>query len=232
MARVAVILMVLFFVLLVAHPANADQLSAQEIFEGMIYYENDQLDKDPGASDFHCKVTQTLQRTGSRTVEVMEKDYYFMVPIFQLHLLDDEPIFYYDSDLLVVTLESSELQRMRDEELNGVDCYVIRSTPVDLVYARFSTIYYVAKDDYRHVRTVKHGSSSEADDITTVLDYAYQAVGPYTFLEQTIAQTSDAEGNPLHTVTAVYSDYEFDVGLDLAFFADYLDKYRPNPIWN
>jgi len=233
MTRLLVFISV-FFVMVAgtASGAGAPQLSALEIFDGMIHYECDQLAKEPNTSDYHCKVTQTVEKAGTRTMETVEKDLYFMIPIYQLHISDGKPVYYVDDDLLVITLEGNELRRERDVKIDGVDCYAIRTTPVDPAFSRFNVIYCVAKDDFRHVRTTKHGSSSELDNTITTSDYTYGPAGSFTLLQKTVAVTTDTEGTVLHTVTAEYTDYEFNIGLTLEFFAEWLADWRPNPIWN
>jgi hypothetical protein len=200
----------------------------------MIYYENDQLATQPDISDYHCTVTQTITRAGTRITEEMVKDIYFMLPAYQIHLIDDTPAYYFDNDAILVTLESMDLERHRDATTDGVDCYVLKATPLDAAFARFHTMYYVAKDDFRHVMTVKLGSSDELDITTTTLSYTYGPAGPFQLTQRILAETFDEQGTLIHTVDAVYSDYEFGLGLDVEFFINPImeDDGSVHPIWN
>ncbi len=199
---------------------GAQALSAIEIFDGMIHYENDQLDSHPSIEDYHCILTETTVRSGSSVRTIMEKDLYFMVPTFQLQLIDDKPAFYFDDTLLIVLLGSVELRRERDATIDDVDCYVIRTTPLDEAFRKYNRLYFVSMEDFRHVRTVSHHATNEYDDLTTEINYTYGEVGPFTLLIETSAETTDREDNPLATVTTTYTDYEFDVGLDFEWFLD------------
>ena len=232
MKRITYLLAVLLL-LIGSMPSMADELTAQEIFEGMIYYENDQLESNTDYTDYHCRVVQTKETTGVRATESLEKDLYFMVPAYQLHMIGGTPAYYFDSDAIIITLESLDMERLRDATINDVDCYVIRGTPKDPAFARFNTTYYVAKDDFRHVRTVKLGSNDEYDSTTTVLDYTYGPEGPCNMVQNIVATTSTPDGNVIYTVNAVYSDYEYNIGLDVEFFLSAFEgEGQPNPIWN
>ncbi len=234
MYRFQIIAVMLLLALVSSSPAVADDLTAQEIFEGMIYYENDQLVAQPDISDYHCTVTQTVTRAGARITEEMVKDIYFMIPAFQLHFIDGTPAYYFDNDAILVTLESMELDRLRDATNNDVDCYVLMATPTDPAFARFNTTYYVAKDDFRHVMTVKFGSSDQLDTTTTTLNYTYGPAGPFQLTQRILAETFNEEGALIHTVDAVYTDYEFGLGLDIEFFINPImdGDGTVHPIWN
>jgi len=233
MIRITVLFMVPLLLMVAALPVSADQLTAQEIFEGMVYYENDQLESQPDTTDYHCTVIQTISRPGIRVTESIAKDLYFMVPVFQLHMIDEVPAYYFDSDAIIITLESMDIERLRDATVGEIECYVIKATPRDLAFARFNTTYYVAMDNFRHVYTEKYGSNNQYDLTITKLDYTYGTEGPFTLVQNILAETKDPEGNVLFAVEAVYSDYEFNVGLDLEFFISAFEgESHPNPVWN
>lgn len=207
--------------------AGADELTAIDIFDGMIYYESDQLTTTPSIRDYGCMITATSVRSGGRTQEIVEKSLYFMVPTFQLQLFEDKPVFYFDHDLLIVLLESHELIRLRDEVIENVPCFAIRLTPLDPAFAHYNRIYYVAQDDFRHIRTVVKGSDYRYDNLTTEINYTYETVGIFNLLSQTVAEVRDENDNPLSTVTTDYTDYEFGIGLDINFFINYLEGTDP-----
>jgi hypothetical protein len=219
--------MILMFAML-SLPASAVELTALDIFDGMIHYENDQLSKDPQIQDFHCVITETTAREAITHPEVIIKDYYFMVPTFQLQLIDDQAAFYFDDDLLIVLLESVDLVRERDAEIDDIPCYVIRSVPKDPAFSRYNRTYYVAQDDFRHIRTVSEHSTRELDNLNTVINYTYGTFGEFVLMSGTTSETLDENDNLLATVTTVYSDYEFGVGLDLEFFTAYVEGRTPN----
>ncbi len=207
--------------------ASADELTAIDIFDGMIYYESDQLTTTPSIRDYECMITATSVRAGGRTQEIVEKSLYFMVPAFQLQLFEDKPVFYFDHNLLIVLLESHELTRQRDEIIEDVPCYSIRLTPLDPAFAHYYKTYYVAQDDFRHIRTVVKESDYRYDNLSTEINYTYETVGIFNLLSQTVAEINDENDNLLATVTTDYTDYEFGIGLDIDFFTNYLEGTDP-----
>jgi hypothetical protein len=133
---------------------------------------------------------------------------------------------------MIVFLESVDLTREREARINDVDCYAIRSTPKDPAFAQYNRLYYVARDDFRHVRTVATHSTREYDNLSTTIDYTYAPAGDFILLSQTVAETKDNDGNVLATVTTDYTDYEFALGLDIEWFASRVEDWRPNPSLN
>jgi hypothetical protein len=230
----AVIILTILAILISARTAVAQQgqLSAIDIYDGMIHYEGDQLLQSQSIDDYHCTVIETTVRTGVEAREIVRKDLYFMEPTFQLQMIDGEPAFYFDDDLMIVFLESVDLTRERDTRIDDVDCYAIRSTPKDPAFSRYNRIYYVAKDDFRHVRTVAYHSTREYDNLTTTINYTYAPQEDFVLLSQTDSETKDENGNVLATVTTEYTDYEFGLGLDIEWFASRVEEWRPNPSLN
>jgi len=222
----------MLFVLLSAFPAGADELTAIDIFDGMIHYENDQLYSSLDIRDYSCNVMEVTRRTSVGTREIVEKTLYFMTPTVQLQLIDDQAVFYFDDDLLIVLLESVELERLGDTEIDDVECYAIRSTPLDPAFARYNRVYYVAKDDFRHVRTVANHATRDFDNLETEINYTYDEVGQFVMLAETIAETYDDNDNLLATVTTTYSEYEFGLGLNMDFFIQYVEDVSVNPPLN
>jgi len=231
MHRMFTTLALALLALTVCLPVFGDEFTAQDIFEGMIYYDNDQLEGS-NVHDYHCVVTQTIEVPGSRTLQVMVKDVYFMVPMYQLDLYDDEPAHIFEPDALITTLEIQELERLRDTSIDDVDCFVIRLTPRDAAFQRFPSTYYLEKDDFRKIRTVNFGTSADFDRVRKVLDYTYAEVEDFMLLDTIVALTEDPDGMLLHTVTAVYTDYEFDIGLTEEFFRQYTGDITVNPSYN
>ncbi len=227
MSRITAVLTMFMLMTLISMPVGADQLSAIEIFDGMIHYEGDQLYKKPAINDYRCHITETTARTGISAREIIEKDLYFMVPTFQLQLIDNKPAFYFDDDLLIVLLESVELERKNNQTIDEVECYQIRTIPKDPAYNRYNRTYFVAVDDFRHVRTIAHHSTREFDDLTTTIDYSYGQIEDFIMLTGTVARTSDENDNVLATVTTEYAHYEFGLGLDMEFFMNYVGDTEP-----
>ena len=234
MARFPIVIMlILLSVFFGAQIADAQQqLTAIEIYDGMIHYEGDQLLQSPSIDDYHCTVLETTVRTSVEAREIIRKDLYFMEPTFQIQLIEDQPAFYFDDDLMIVFLESVDLTRERDVRIDDVDCFAIRSTPKDPAFARYNRIYYVAKEDYRHIKTVATHSTREYDNLTTTINYTYAPQEDFVLLSQTNSETRDDNGNVLATVTTEYTDYEFGLGLDIEWFASRVEESRPNPSLN
>lgn len=228
MTRISMFLTLIIVLMMLMVPAGADELSAIDIFDGMIYYESDQLTTTPSIRDYECLITMTSVRAGGRTQEIVEKSLYFMVPTFQLQLFDDKPVFYFDHDLLIVLLESHELIRLRDEVIEDVPCYAIRLTPLDPAFVQFNKTYYVAQDDFRHIRTVVKESDYQYDNLSTIINYTYEIVGIFNLLSRTVSEIRNEDDNQLATVTTVYTDYEFGIGLDINFFINYLEGTDPS----
>ncbi len=233
MYRLIFPILVLLIITATGYPSYADDITAQEIFESMIYYDSDQLETRPGTTNYHCTIIQKKERVGSGTYEIMEKEYYFMTPAYSIDFYDETPAHYYDPDGILATLETQQLDKLRDETINSVDCYVIRLTPKDPIYRDFPSTYYVAKDDFRHVRTVNHSSIPEYLNVIKTLDYRYTEVEDFTLITEIVVNINDVEGNLLYTVTAAYVDYEFNVdGIDLEFFLENSGDMTVNPSWN
>jgi len=224
-------LVVILLLSAVGVPVYGVDLTAQDIFEGMIYYENDQLEA-AGINDYHCTCTQTIVFPGSRAMQVMEKDVYFMVPVYQLDMYDGKPAHIFEPDAIITTLEIQTLERLRDTKIGDVDCYVIRLTPFEAAFVRFPSTHYVAKDDFRKIRTLNYGSTDEFDRVLKTLDYTYSEVNGMMLLKTIAVKTEDEEGNLLHTVTAEYTDYEFDTGLTEQFFKQFDSEISINPLYN
>lgn len=234
MNRIPVILMITMLMFLGAGRASAEELTAMMIFDYMIHYESDQLTNSPSIEDYHCKVTQATQRTGISVSESVVKDLFFMVPTFQLYVVDGEPMGYFDDDMLMVLLETNELTRERDQTINGIACYGVKTVPIDPAFAQYSRTYFVARDDFRHVRTVSHHANAHYDHLYTTIDYEYEMVDDFLLLSRTVAETKDENENVLAVITSTYSDYDFGLNLDLQFFKDILDRVggEPIPSWN
>jgi len=227
MRRVLKSLVVILLLTAVGVPVYGVDLTAQDIFEGMVYYENDQLEA-AGLNDYHCICTQT----GSRAMQVLEKDVYFMVPVYQLHMYDGKPAYIFEPDAIITTLEIQTLDRLRDTKIGDVDCYVIRLTPFEAAFERYPSTHYVAKDDFRKIRTLNYASTDELDRVLKILDYTYSEVNGMMLLKTTVVKTEDEEGNLIHTVTAEYTDYEFDTGLTEQFFKQFDSDISINPSYN
>jgi hypothetical protein len=228
MTRILALIISAFLLFSVNSPAKAVELSALDIFDSMIHFESDQLTTTPSTRDYHCSILETTTRTTVETREIKNKDLYFMVPTFQLQLIDNEPVFYFDDDLLIVLLESVDLQKLRDAVINDIPCYVIKSIPKDPAFAIYNRTYYVAQDNFRHVRTVAEHATLDYDNLNTVIDYTYDTFDGFTLLSKTVSETRDSNSNVLATVTTEYSNYEFGLGLTIDFFANYLQDTSPN----
>lgn len=218
-------------VVLASLPAGAQRqrIAALDIFDGMIHFESRQLEAAPSVNDYHCVLNEVTVRAGTDNEETARKDLYYMIPTFQLQLVDDQPVFYFDDDLLILLLESVDLTREPDAEVNGVDCYTIRTRPKDPAFRQYNRIYYVAKDDFRHIRTVASHANRDLDELRTQIDYVYDEVGGFTLVVEQTAETRDGEGNLVATTITTYTDYEFGLGLDVEFFTSYVGDKRPNP---
>ena len=228
MSRIPLFILAALLLLLAKIPVAADELTALDIFDGMIHYESDQLTTTPSTRDYHCDILETTIRTSVSARVIVDKDLYFMVPTFQLQLIRDEPAFYFDDDLLIVLLESIDLQKLRDAVVNEIPCYVIQSVPRDPAFARYNRMYYVAKDDFRHVRTEAEHATREYDNLNSTIDYTYDQFGNFNLLSKTVSETRDENSNVLATVTTEYMNYEFGLGLTIDFFAGYLENSSPN----
>jgi hypothetical protein len=213
--------------------ANPAPLTAIQIFDKMIHYENDVLTSTPEVTDFYCKITQTTQRTGITEQEVIEKDYYFMSPLYQLYIFEDKPVGYFDESMLMTQLELNDLTKLRDEAVNGIPCYVIKTQPNEPAFEKYHRIYYVAQDDFRKIQTVSHHATRQYDELDTKIEYSYMSISGFLLPTQTYAETYDTNENLLATVTALYTDYAFNVGLTMDWLNTVLeDSSEPIPPLN
>jgi hypothetical protein len=227
MRLIPVFILALGLMLISAGAVQAETLSAQDIFDKMIHYEYDQL-LPSNISDYSGNITETSVRAGSTgTSEVTQKNLFFMVPMFQLELVGEEPVFYFDQDLMLILLDSVDLTKGADARVGDVDCYVITSQKRNPAFRKYFTTYYVAKDDFRHVQTVSHHASEEMDDLVTTITYTYGEADVHKLLVKKVAETKDSAGNLLATTTAVYSDYTFNTGLTVEFFTNYVGNRTP-----
>jgi hypothetical protein len=231
MNRFAVLSITVLSILLISVCAVAQEQprTATDIFEGMIYYENDQLEGNPRIDDYHCTKTETTVRSGSPIQEIVTKDIFFMVPGYYLELIGEEPVFYRDVSDIGNHLYVVDLNRLRDTKIGDIDCYVIQMVPKDAAFRTYTKTYYVAQEDFRKVRTVSINANDELDDLTTEINYTYGEINGFMLLTGEIAAWSDNEGNVVATVTTEYTDYEFGIGLDEQFFASYRESHSINP---
>jgi hypothetical protein len=227
MRHIPIVILALGILLIGGGVAQSETLSAQDIFDKMIHYEYDQLSPS-NIADYSSKITETSVRGGTGvSSEVIEKTQYYMVPMFQLELVGNEPVFYFDQDLMLILLDSVDLIKQGDTRVGDVDCYVIISQKRNPAFRKYFTTYYVAKDDFRHVQTISHHASEAADDLVTTISYTYGDVQGHKLLQKKVAETKDANGNLLATTTAVYSDYSFSLGLTVEFFTNYVGNRTP-----
>ena len=229
MKRVYELAVLTFCLMLLSMPSNAEELTATQIFDAMVHYESDQLETSASINDYHCIVTETTQRVGLATTEVLVKDLYFMAPNMLLYMIDRQPSGYFSDQKMIELLEMSELSRQRDETVNGVDCYVIERKPLDPAFKQYYWIYYVAKDDYRHVKTISHHANYQYDSLLTTTEYVYSKVGDFVLLTGTTKDSKDDKDNLLATVETTYTDYEFGLGLTVENFMEWT-KDSADPI--
>ena len=214
---------ILCFVLLIS-PAGAERLNALEIFEGMFYYENDQLDSVSGINDYTCMKTETTVMAGSPSRSIVDKELFYMVPGFYIQLIDGNPAFYMDVAEMASRLQFVQVERLRDAEIDGVDCYVIRMEPNDPAYSMYTKTYYVSQEDFRKVRTISVNANDEYDNMTTEINYTYGEVDRFLLILEETAVWHGENGNEIATVTSEYTDYEFGVGLTEEFFASHREN--------
>jgi hypothetical protein len=228
MLKIPIFFAIILLILMINVPAKSEELAAMDIFDAMIHYDADQLSGSASIRDYHCRLVETTIKNSGSTSEIVEKDLYFMVPTFQLQLVADQPVFYFDDDLLIVLLESVNLQKLRDTVINDIPCYVIQTVPKDPAFTQYNRIYYVAKDDFRHVRTVAEHATLQYDNLSTVIDYTYDNFEGFVMLSRTVTETCDENDNLLANITTDYVDYEFGTGLTVDFFINILQNTDPH----
>lgn len=226
MCRLLNCIVIIAPLILTTQISAAEQMTAEKIFDRMIHYEYDQLSKVPSITDYTCKVTETTIRPGNTKKEVTNKVLYFMIPMFQLQTINDEPAFYFDQDLMLMRLDSLSLKREKDAKINDVDCYVITTRQRDPAYKAYYITYYIAKDDFRRVRTISHHASDEMDNLTTTIEYTYGPVDKFTLLISTYAETKDKNDKLIAITNAEYKDYKFGIGLDVKFFSEHVGNRK------
>ena len=188
-------------------------MTGEAIFDKMIHYESDQLAKVPSTNDYRCKLTETTVNAGSLQRGIVDKTVYFMVPMFQLQTtmvepsppeygsppaepqqLIEQPVLYSDQDQELYFLDSRKLTKEKDTVINNVPCYAITLTPLNPVYKAYYATYSIAKDDFRHIRTVSHHASDTMDNLVTEIDYTYGTFNGFNLLKETVAITKSDKG--------------------------------------
>jgi len=214
--------------LLLMPAAQAEKLTAESIFDKVIHYEADQLATVPSVNDFKCTMKQTTVQPGVAEATTKEETMFFMKPVFQLYMIGDKTIGYQDQDTLLVLLDQNQLSRERDAKVEDIDCYVISLKPNHPAYKSRVVAYYVAKDDFRTVRIIRHYADDKFDDLVKQIDYKYGPVDRFKLPIRMIAEFKDPSGKLMATTTVEYTDYKFNIGLTVQFFFEHSTKNQPN----
>jgi hypothetical protein len=227
MKNILIFLLPVILLLLVTPPAWSEALSAEQIYDKLVHYESDQLATVPSITDYTCTLTESETRPGIPDKQTMVKTIYFMIPVYQLQMLGDEPVFFFDQSSMLLLLENYILVKDHDAKIGDVDCWVITLKPKNPAFKTRLQTYYVAKEDSRLVRFINHHPTDQYDDVLTIWNYTYGPAGQFKLRVSVTSETKDLKGNLLSSTVGKYTDYKFNIGLDYKFFADKIENRRP-----
>jgi hypothetical protein len=224
------ILLILVFMLAGVSASNAggiadERLTPEIILDGMTHFEADQ-----GIKDYKVKILEVTRETGRPEIIQVEKEVYFMAPNVKLTMIDEQPKGYADDSSFQVFLSMMDIERKKDTEIDGEDCFVVVATPRDIGLKRYTNTYYVAKSDYRKMRSEIIMSDRTFQFVSYHTDFIYEDMeeGEDTFRVVKSSETivRDMDDNEVRAQTNLFREYEFNIGLTQKFFDKILEDYK------
>lgn len=197
-------------------------LTPEDALKKMLRYEYSQ-----GILDYSVNVIEVTEKgTGGKT-ESVEKQIYFLAPTRFLTLKDTIPIYYIDEYLFEKIMREVTIDFVADENVNGVDCYVIKMKPKEKAFEKNVKHYYVAKDDFRKIRIESVRHNAQGVEIYNVTDFYYRVVdGRYTVPLRSESRLYDDRDFLLQTTIATFMNWKFNIGLTQSFFDNKLKDYK------
>ena len=200
-------------------------ITAEVILDGMLHFEADQ-----GILDYKVKVIETTDVIEKPEVVKVEKEIYFLAPSLQLTIIGEEPRSLQSDASFQVFLSRMFIEREKDTEINGVECFKIVATPREFAMDKYTKTYYISKEDFRKIRIESIRSEMNYNYIRYETDYYYDA---YTDGENIWALMSsievvgyDDKDNKILEQVNEYFDYEIDIGLTQKDFEKMLEDYK------
>ena len=202
-----------------------DLITAEVILDGMLHFEADQ-----GILDYKVKVIETTDVIEKPEVVKVEKEIYFLAPNLQLTMIGGKPRSLQSDASFHVFLSRMFIEREKDTEINGVECFKIVATPREFAMEKYTKTYCICKEDFRKIRIESIRSEVDYNYIRYETDYYYDA---YTDGENMWALMSsnetvayDDKGNKIFEQVNDYFDYEIDIGLTQKDFETMLEDYK------
>jgi hypothetical protein len=203
-------------------------ITAEVILDGMTHF-----DADQGLKDYTVDISETTTLPDNPEVNQREKTLYFMAPNVYLTTINDKPVVYTNDASFSLLLSLNDLKRDKDVVIDGISCFKVIRTPKDPEYKKYTETFYVAKDDYRRIRTERITSELHYDYILSQKDYnysQYQDKGDtWTLVSSRHVVDLDRKGAKLMEQTEQYSNYRFNTGLTQSFFDNILKGYNVYP---
>ncbi len=197
-------------------------LEAQDMLLKMLAYE-----ASLGILDCTVNVVEVTEKPTTNTTRSVRKEIYFLAPTRTLTLKDNIPIYYVDEYLFSAIIRQVELDLLSDEKVNDVDCYVIKMTPREEVFAPNIKHYYLAKNDFRKIRIESKRFRSTGESIFNVTDFKYHTVeGMYLLPLNSESRMYDDRDFLLQTTTSTFLHWKFNTGLTPEFFNKKLEGYK------
>jgi len=121
------------------------------------------------------------------------------------------------SDLSYEDLSSRELNenhynRMEDEPVNGIDCYVLEIIPKKK--AKSSYTKHISWVDKSTLTTVKENSFDKREKLHKTKEFGYRHIGDYQVINRVFVR--DTQNH--HSTEVMFSDIKVDSGLDENLF--------------
>lgn len=193
-----------------------------EFLVRMLTFEGNQ-----GVLDYKVDIMEVTRSSMSNQTRSVRKVMYYLEPIRQLTLKDNIPIYYLDESLFARKMDQVELTRLGDQEVNGVDCFVIRMTPVEEAFSQNVKHYYIAKDDYRKIRIESVRVNLAGHERFMVTDFNYRKVdGRYNLPLNSESRLYDGRDFLMETTTATFMDWHINIGLTAEFLNEKLKDYQ------
>lgn len=200
-------------------------ITAEVILDGMIHFEADQ-----GILDYKVKVIETTDVIKSPEVVKIEKEIYFLAPNLQLTMIGGVPRSLQSDASFQVFLSRMFIEREKNAEINGVECFKIVATPREFAMDKYTKTYYISREDFRKIRIETIRAEIDYNYIRYETDYYYDRYSDgeniWVLMSSNECEAYDDKGNKIFEQVNEYLDYEIDTGLTQKDFEKMLEDYK------
>ena len=204
--------------------ADDEELTPARALANMLLFEATQ-----GIQDYSVEVVEATTDVRTDAEGVVRKEIFFRAPATTLTMVDAEPTTIVDINLFGRFLDGVELAFAPEEDVDGVPCYVIQTTPLEAAFKDNIKFYYVAQDDFRKIRIRAVKTDSNLEKFWFINDFSYKDVDyKYRLPGGSRASLENWNGILLSETKATFLEYQINTGLPEEFFAQFLKDKRFN----